>query len=524
MPTGRPTLLVADDSVTIQKVVTLTFTDEGMDVSAVGNGDDAWRQLEAETPPDIVLADAIMPGLSGYELCWRIKNDSRFQHIPVLLLVGAFEPFNEAEARRVGANEILTKPFQSIRDLMSKVGSLLGASEASPEAETEEPQHETPRQTEVAVSDASHSPAQDAQAAVSQTAAQSNVDAQHETGGAQHGTSVQDNPMSDRHPAYSPNPAASFADLGADDEMIEQMPVLDKDDDMSEQTISAEAPFAASATHADDRFDQMSAGDVRAKMDEWSGGLSHSFAAAHVVGEDVMLAGQQQAFSTHVASVVAIDDALLDLGMINTPPVNRVVNADDLILDLDDINPPAPPAFYDDAPLDSAQGVDEPVPVEVIEQDAIPQHQVPMPTFGVEDESHPSREFIEPTVVPADEFVSADALGDYTDGSVEGDVAKPPAATSVEPLNETETMHPALSMENAGEDTDWQHSVSIASAAAAGEQLINPAQLSPEMIEAIARRAVEMLSEKVVREIAWEVVPQLAELLIKRRLDEERQK
>ena len=46
-------------------------------------------------------------------------------------------------------------------------------------------------------------------------------------------------------------------------------------------------------------------------------------------------------------------------------------------------------------------------------------------------------------------------------------------------------------------------------------------QLSPEVIDAIARRAVEQLSERVVQEIAWEVVPQLAELLIKRRLEEE---
>jgi CRISPR/Cas system-associated protein Csm6 len=49
---------------------------------------------------------------------------------------------------------------------------------------------------------------------------------------------------------------------------------------------------------------------------------------------------------------------------------------------------------------------------------------------------------------------------------------------------------------------------------------VSPQQLSPEMIDAIARRAVEQLSEKVVQEIAWEVVPQLAELLIKRQLEE----
>src|SRR5919112_732763 len=67
-----------------------------------------------------------MPGPDGYALCERVKRDGRLRHVPVVLLVGTFEPFNEAEARRVGADTVLTKPFQSIRDLVSKVGSLLG--------------------------------------------------------------------------------------------------------------------------------------------------------------------------------------------------------------------------------------------------------------------------------------------------------------------------------------------------------------------------------------------------------------
>src|SRR5215213_7201952 len=84
------------------------------------------RALADEPPPDVVLADVVMPGPDGYELCERVKRDGRLAHVPVVLLVGTFEPFNEAEARRVGADTVLTKPFQSIRDLVSKVSSLLG--------------------------------------------------------------------------------------------------------------------------------------------------------------------------------------------------------------------------------------------------------------------------------------------------------------------------------------------------------------------------------------------------------------
>ncbi|HYP00475.1 MAG TPA: response regulator, partial [Pyrinomonadaceae bacterium] len=124
MLTGRK-LLLADDSLTIQKVVSLTFDDEAMEVTTVGSGAEALRYL-GESLPDIVLADVFMPEPNGYQLCERIKTDERTRHIPVLLLVGTFEPFNQAEARRVGADEVLTKPFQSIRDLVNKVGGLLG--------------------------------------------------------------------------------------------------------------------------------------------------------------------------------------------------------------------------------------------------------------------------------------------------------------------------------------------------------------------------------------------------------------
>ena len=123
MVTGRK-LLLADDSATIQKVVDLTFSDEGLEVITVSDGQQALEKLE-EVMPDIVLADVFMPGLNGYQVCEHIKRTERFRHIPVMLLVGSFEPFDEAEARRVGADDYLTKPFQSIRTLIAKVGNLL---------------------------------------------------------------------------------------------------------------------------------------------------------------------------------------------------------------------------------------------------------------------------------------------------------------------------------------------------------------------------------------------------------------
>src|SRR5438105_3578817 len=97
-----------------------------MEVVSVGDGRLALEELEHVTP-DIILADAFMPGLNGYELCRSIKDDERFAQIPVMLLVSSFAPFDEAEAHRAGADDIMTKPFQSIRQLVNRVGSLIAA-------------------------------------------------------------------------------------------------------------------------------------------------------------------------------------------------------------------------------------------------------------------------------------------------------------------------------------------------------------------------------------------------------------
>src|SRR6266850_7645229 len=118
-------ILLADDSITIQKVVNLTFADEGIEVVAVSNGDLAERRL-AEVAPDLVLADIFMPGKNGYELCEFVKQSPQFRNVPVVLLVGAFEPFDQAEARRVRADAHLTKPFES-RTLVETVRKLINS-------------------------------------------------------------------------------------------------------------------------------------------------------------------------------------------------------------------------------------------------------------------------------------------------------------------------------------------------------------------------------------------------------------
>ncbi len=119
------TILVADDNSNIQKMVSLVFEEKGVHVVAVGNGEAACRKVP-EVHPDLVLADVFMPVRNGYEVCEFVKHDPQFAEIPVVLLVGAFDPLDEKEAQRVGANGVLKKPFVPPEPLIAMVSSFLG--------------------------------------------------------------------------------------------------------------------------------------------------------------------------------------------------------------------------------------------------------------------------------------------------------------------------------------------------------------------------------------------------------------
>ena len=117
-------LLLADDSLTIHRVVELTFADEDFEVISVSNGNQAIEKINAARP-DIIIADVNMPEKDGYEVCSFVKNTPQFSAVPVLLLKGTFEPFNQERADSVRADGIIQKPFQS-QTLIDKVNSILG--------------------------------------------------------------------------------------------------------------------------------------------------------------------------------------------------------------------------------------------------------------------------------------------------------------------------------------------------------------------------------------------------------------
>src|SRR5216110_3283961 len=136
-------ILLADDSITIQKVVELTFLDGDYEVTAVNNGNKAIQKL-AEMRPDIILSDIVMPEKNGYEVCEYVKSHPEYRNIPVILLTGTFEPFDPDRADKAGCDAVVTKPFES-QSLIHKVEELIAASKpASAPAAAAAPEAESP--------------------------------------------------------------------------------------------------------------------------------------------------------------------------------------------------------------------------------------------------------------------------------------------------------------------------------------------------------------------------------------------
>ncbi len=553
MLTGRK-LLLADDSLTIQKVVSLTFGDEAMEVTTVGGGAAALEQL-GDSLPDIVLADVFMPEPNGYALCERIKTDERTRHIPVVLLVGTFEPFNEAEARRVGADEVLTKPFQSIRDLVNKVGGLLGG---QPEEKTHDARHARDERHDAEEATKDLSPfAADARAA---------------------------DPA-----AQTPNTSTdAFADFDMDDATIQTTPAAAFDAQQQQQHAAPDFSEIKEEEQFSDRGEMDEAfvlGEDDAPAPEpLSAAAAASSAASVPAGSRASAAPvAESAFDAHTARAAEADDALLELGDI-APARAATGEADDFILDMGDEDPfdfadaPAhdaaaeadmlfaehaqttevPEVFampeaspeldvFSESPayaepemqaspsvvaddedefdllaeepekLQSPQEFEAP---EILESPSLLFANEPLAADTRDTESYPAREEAREEDSHATHALSWD--GDPVAASVVAHAGG--VAAAVEAAGETHTGEPvgadtSLAAAGAGASSPAASSESGQASSSASS---TAASLSPEMLDEVVRRVVAQMSEQVVREIAWEVVPDLAERLIKQRLEEER--
>ena len=116
-------VLVADDSITIQKVIGIIFGGDEYSLTVVDNGKAAVDKAR-EINPDILLIDALMPGMTGYEVAEAVRSIPSLAAKPILILTGSFEPFDEEKAKKCGADDYIAKPFES-QQIIAKVKELL---------------------------------------------------------------------------------------------------------------------------------------------------------------------------------------------------------------------------------------------------------------------------------------------------------------------------------------------------------------------------------------------------------------
>src|SRR6266446_3289719 len=123
-------MLVADDSVVIQKAIGITFAQEDYAITYVNNGEDAVAKAK-QIKPDVILADVTMPSKSGYEVCETVRKDPQLARTPILLMAGTHEPFDEARSRTSGADGYIIKPFES-QTLIDRVKELMSGQRPAP--------------------------------------------------------------------------------------------------------------------------------------------------------------------------------------------------------------------------------------------------------------------------------------------------------------------------------------------------------------------------------------------------------
>ena len=115
-------ILIVDDSISVRKALEKILISQNFDVIAAEHAEKALEMMGAQ--PELVIADVVMPGMTGFELCQTLKQDSTYQHIPVMLISGIVNANVENQARQVGAVSVIKKPFTP-DELIPKIKNII---------------------------------------------------------------------------------------------------------------------------------------------------------------------------------------------------------------------------------------------------------------------------------------------------------------------------------------------------------------------------------------------------------------
>ena len=120
---SRARMLLVEDDAALAELVTWHFTREGFEVTQTGDGEEALL-LAREKTPDIVLLDWMVEGLSGLEVCRRLRRTAETANVPIIMLTARGEEEDRVRGLETGADDYVTKPF-SPRELVARVGAVL---------------------------------------------------------------------------------------------------------------------------------------------------------------------------------------------------------------------------------------------------------------------------------------------------------------------------------------------------------------------------------------------------------------
>ncbi len=129
-------ILVVDDEKDIVDLIAYNLDREGFAVVRAFNGQAAWDKVRAEKP-DLVVLDLMLPGMSGLEICKRIRGDAMTRNLPVIMLTARTDPVDIVLGLELGADDYVTKPF-GVRELVARVRAVLRRQERE-ESATDSP-------------------------------------------------------------------------------------------------------------------------------------------------------------------------------------------------------------------------------------------------------------------------------------------------------------------------------------------------------------------------------------------------
>jgi len=477
------TILLADKSSTIQKIVQLTFADDNFNIHSVSDGEAALDAI-LQIHPDLILADISLPLKSGYDICSAIRKDSRFSDCsdtPVILLAGIYETMDEERAhqveervKQVEANDFLSKPFDP-QLLISKVKHFLSS---------------TPPQS----------------------GASTSVFTQEPESGINLFDTEPDLTPPDENEKTMMLPGGPFGTMFSA-ETIPYEEEAPREPLRSELDIDAVKPVGE-VVFGEEALPAVELGaEEEEEEDKNLFGASEEMEAA--VGEEDLFSGRREQEFEYTSGPVLEVSATPESESEGSIPF-ILPSAEEPFGDV--FQEPQPEMQWSSQSVseeDSPFGMPElpsapPEPIQVVE----PLSEIPEPET-----------FAEPLIAAEPEqLISREPVGfdDTWPGlSMKANKAQPveelfESEVSVSQPEEAEELQPDLS-EGIPEEPDAMVSVVAERPAEAAPAATAP--ISEELIDRIAERVLNKLSERVVSEIVWQVVPDLAEKMIRRELE-----